>query len=229
MSHDKLRETFDQWAQAGRAESMEASHGITIDQVMPKLELKAGDTVLDLGCGNGWATRQLAQAAPGVQAIGIDVAPDMIARAEELHSYTIRARYDVGTFEHLEFADGHFSRAFSMEAIYYAIDLDKALTELHRVLGHGGRIDIVIDFYAERPGTKVWADHTGVDMHYLSIDEWKAAFERAGFTNFETERVVDPRGPGDEADFEANEWTPDWQTKLDTHAAGALWMRATKP
>ncbi|MFT5286064.1 MAG: ubiquinone/menaquinone biosynthesis C-methylase UbiE [Planctomycetota bacterium] len=228
MTHADLRTTFDQWAQNGRAESMESSHGITIAQVLPQLDFKAGDTVLDLGCGNGWATRQIAQAAPGVQAIGIDVAPAMIARAEELHSYTIRARYDVGTFEDLEFKDAHFSRAFSMEAIYYAVDLDKALAEVHRVLKPEGRIDFVIDFYAERKGTECWKSHTGVNMHYMSIADWGAAFEKAGFANFETERVTDPAGPGDEAAFEPSEWSPTWQGRVEMHAAGSLWMRATK-
>lgn len=226
MSHDELRETFDQWAQEGRAEKMESSHGRTISQVIPRLDVKAGNTILDLGCGNGWATRQLAQLAPGVQAIGIDVSPEMIARAEELHSYTIRARYEVMTFEELEFADGHFDHAFSMEAIYYAVDLDRALAEVRRVLGSEGRVEFVVDFYAERPGTEIWREHTGVNMHFLSIAEWQAAFERAGFGEFSTERVLDPQGPGDEAGFEPSLWSPTWKDHVAMHEAGALWMRA---
>ena len=41
-------------------------------------------------------TRMLAEAAPGVQAIGIDVSKEMITKAEELSSLRIRARYDAG-------------------------------------------------------------------------------------------------------------------------------------
>jgi SAM-dependent methyltransferase len=170
----------------------------------------------------------LAKSAPGVQAIGVDVSPAMIAKAESLHSYTIRARYEVGTFEGLEFADEHFDRAFSMEAIYYAVDLALALAEVHRVLSPGGRVDFVIDFYAERPGTRVWADHMDVPMRYLSIAEWGEVLAGAGFGGFETERVVDPSGPGDEADFEPSVWAPDWKTRVAMVEAGSLWMRATK-
>jgi hypothetical protein len=47
----------------------------------------------------------------------------MIARAEELHSLTIRARYEVGRFEALDFPDKKFDRVFSMEALYHAVDL----------------------------------------------------------------------------------------------------------
>jgi ubiquinone/menaquinone biosynthesis C-methylase UbiE len=229
MSHEKLATTFDDWARTGRAESMEKSHGVSVDQILPKLGIRAGETILDLGCGNGWATRLLAKSAPGVQAIGIDVSPEMVALAESLHSYTIRARYEVGTFEALDFKDAHFSRVFSMEAIYYAVDLDKALAEVHRVLAPGGRIDFVIDFYAERAGTKAWSDHVDVNMRYLSIDEWGAALAKAGFEGYETERVVDPAGPGDEASFEPSVWARDWRTRVEMFEAGSLWMRATKP
>jgi ubiquinone/menaquinone biosynthesis C-methylase UbiE len=58
----------------------------------------------------------------------------MIARAEELHSFTIRARYELGTFEALDFPAAHFDRAFSMEALYFSPDADRALAELARVL-----------------------------------------------------------------------------------------------
>ena len=67
-----------------------------------------------------------------------------------------------------------------------------------------------------------------VEMHFLSIDEWGEKLAAAGFTNYETERVVDPAGPGDEADFTPSDWAPDWQTKVAMHEAGSLWMRATK-
>ena len=87
-------DVFDQWALEGKDAGMEEGHSDVVRQVMETMDVRAGDQILDLGCGNGWATRLLAQLAPGTQAIGVDAAPAMIARAEELHSYTIRARYE---------------------------------------------------------------------------------------------------------------------------------------
>lgn len=228
MSHEKIASTFDEWAAAGRADSMQEGHSDVVEQVLSKLQIKAGETILDLGCGNGWATRLLAKSSPGVQAIGIDLSPAMIARAEELHSYTIRARYEVSPFEKLEFNDGHFTRVFSMEAIYYSPDIEAALSETYRVLAPGGCIDFVIDFHADNPGTRVWADHVPVSMHYFSAEEWKAILERFKFKDVAIERVVDSRGPGDEASFEPSKWAPDWDTKKSVHAAGSLWMHAAK-
>ncbi|MEO0651496.1 MAG: methyltransferase domain-containing protein [Planctomycetota bacterium] len=228
MTDTKIAETFTQWAEAGRDKDMEDGHGDVVSQVIDSLDVKPGHQILDLGCGNGWATRILAKLGPGVQSVGVDVSPGMISRAEELHSYTIRARYECSPFETLDFKDGHFDRVFSMEAIYYATDLDAALSEAHRVLKSGGEADVVLDFYAESEVTARWPELVGVPMQRLSEAEWKAAFERAGFDSVETRRVVDSRGPGSEADFEASRWYARWDEKVARHEAGSLWIRARK-
>ena len=64
---------------------------------------------------------------------------------------------------------------------------------------------------------------------YASFADWRAAFERAGFTSVSTKRVVDSRGPGSEADFTPDEWTPDWAAKVSSHEAGSLWIHGEKP
>jgi len=227
--NEKVVETFDEWAENGRHAGMEEGHGDVVRQVIEKLGIRPGEKVLDLGCGNGWATRLLAQTNAGVQAIGVDASKKMIARADELHSYTIRARYDHGSFETLDFKDADFDRLFSMEALYYASDLGKTLAEAFRVLKPGGHAAVIVDFYKESPATADWGDVMGLDLHYLSEAEWKAAFEEAGFQGIQTQRVIDSRAPGDEGALECDECTPDQQAKLDQHKAGSLWIQAAKP
>lgn len=230
MSREKTVATFDQWAEAGRADGMEDAHGDVVRQVIEAMQLAPGEKVLDLGCGNGWATRQLAQTAAGVQAVGVDASPKMIARADELHSFTIRARYDWCPFEALDFKDEEFDRVFSMEALYYAEDLDKALSELLRVMKPGARADIVLDFYKESPSTESWSKQMDLGhMHWKGEAEWRTTFEAAGFTDVSTSRVIDSRGPGDEASFTPDECLPTWADKVAQHEAGSLWIQAQKP
>jgi len=228
MGQEDVIRTFDEWAESGRAEGLEEGHGDVVRQVLDRLTVAAGEKVLDLGCGNGWATRLLAQANAGVQAIGIDASPRMIARAEELHSFTIRARYEVGSFEGLEFPDASFERIFSMEALYYTGDLNAALAECARVLKPGGVADVVVDHFKENPASERWGGLLGLDLHWLGEAEWKAAFEAAGFTNVTTERVVDSRGPGDEASFTPDEWHPSWESRRAAHEAGSLWIHGER-
>ena len=218
MSHEELARTFDRWAAEGRDVGMEEEHSGVFGQVVAQLRIVAGEQILDLGCGNGWATRLLAKAAAGVTAIGVDVSPKMIARAEELHSLTIRARYELAAFEALGFKDARFDRVFSMEALYYAVDLGRALGEAFRVLKPGGRADVIVDFYVESPSTQAWPAKTGLPMHYLSTTRWCEAFELAGFNEVSAQRVIDERTP---------------ETIDPLHVAskqdGSLWISARKP
>ena len=219
MSHDKVAAKFDEWAQNGRDVGMEEGHGDVVRKVIAEIGISAGDKILDLGCGNGWGTRLLAQSNAGVQAIGIDVAPQMIARADELHSFTIRARYDLGKFEELEFKDGEFTRVFSMEALYYATDLKKALQETLRVLKPGGKIDIVLDHYEENEASHDWSDQMGLDLHLLSEAEWCAAFEEAGYTDVKSTRI---QGEGRAAKGEVDQSdSKPW--------GGSLWIHGENP
>ncbi len=228
MTHQQLAETFDAWAQAGRHKGMELEHGDVVGQVLARMDLQAGESVLDLGCGSGWATRLIAQAKPGVSAIGVDISPAMIAQAEKEHRLTIRARYEVAPFESLPFGMGKFDRAFSMEALYYATDLPKCLREIARVLKPRGRADVVLDYYAENRGTALWPQVCGVTMQCLSEEQWCAAFLEAGFASVERERVRDARGPGKQADFQPSECYCDWSIWKSVKDAGSLWIRARR-
>jgi len=230
MSHDHpSRPTFDRWAQDGLDAAMETEHGDVVRQVLARMAPRPGEQILDLGCGNGWATRLLAKAAPGATAVGIDLSPAMVARAEERHSFTIRARYEVAALEALPFGDARFDRAFSMEALYYSRDLDRALSEALRVLKPGAPLDAIVDYYRESPQTASWECAFGVPVLWLGQEEWRERLERAGFVEVRLERVVDSRGAGAEADFEPSHCYADYATWRAIREAGSLWIHARKP
>ncbi len=226
MSHPRVVETFDRWADEGRDAELEQDHGDVVRQVLERLKIRPGERILDLGCGNGWATRLLARANAGVQAIGVDASPRMIARAEALHSLTIRARYDHASFEDLHFRDGEFDRVFSMEALYYAGDLARSIGECFRVLRPGGSAEVLIDYYEESPASEPWAKVMGLKLHRLSEAGWKQAFERAGFTNATSARLFDSHPPVPSSP--CNECEPTYQAKVALHQAGTLWIHAEK-
>ena len=54
------------------------------DLVLEAMELKAGDTVADIGCGSGFFTRRLAQAVgPSGTVYGVDIQPEMLEHLKE--------------------------------------------------------------------------------------------------------------------------------------------------
>ena len=115
----------------------------------------------------------------------------MIAKSEALHDLTSRARYERGRFEALEFSDGKFDRVFSMEALYYAVDLEQAITEIHRVLKPGGRYacsEYLLTPYFDWNNEEHVALHksflpTLAATHSMYPADVCAALERAGFNS----------------------------------------------
>ena len=50
-----VREEFDSWDTSGRSRGMEDRHWHTVKGALARIPIKTGDTVLDLGCGRGYA------------------------------------------------------------------------------------------------------------------------------------------------------------------------------
>lgn len=95
-----------------------------------------GKTVLDFGCGEGYATqRMLELGAAKVEAI--DISEGMIEQARETNNNDERANFQVMNAEELTFEDNQFDIVFG-GAILHHLDLDKAFNEIKRVLKPNG-------------------------------------------------------------------------------------------
>ena len=68
---ERLQLEFNRWAEAGEGEKMEQHHLDITLKTLRLMDLRAGQRILDLGCGSGWATRLLAHLALFLQARAI--------------------------------------------------------------------------------------------------------------------------------------------------------------
>ena len=67
---DKTTKVFDSWAKAGRAEEMEEGHGVTVGKFLGSISFDKPFSFLDIGCGNGWVVRKIAQLPKCKKAVG---------------------------------------------------------------------------------------------------------------------------------------------------------------
>ena len=190
---EQLRTEFNEWARAGKGESMERGHRPVGEQAIARMDVPADARVLDVGCGSGWATRLLAEYAPNGRVTGIDISDEMIRMARESSQAHGNVDYQMASAEQLPFEDNEFTHAFSMESLYYYRNIPKALNEIHRVLKPGGLFVAVVDLYWESEATHQWIDTLKVPVELLSIDEYRSLFTEAGFENVRDERILDPR------------------------------------
>jgi ubiquinone/menaquinone biosynthesis C-methylase UbiE len=108
--------------------------------------------VLDVGCGKGRFARVLLEQNPGAQIWGLDISEEMLRFVPAgIHT---RA----GTMTELPFADSTFDFAYATESLEHAVDIERAVNEMCRVLKPGGKL-VIIDKNAEHWGklkTPAW-------------------------------------------------------------------------
>ena len=190
---EQLRTEFNEWARAGKGESMETGHGPVGRQAIALMQVGMDARVLDVGCGSGWASRLLADYAVNGRVTGIDISDEMVRVARESSSSYKNVDFEVASAEQLPFTDNEFTHAFSMESLYYYRNIPQALKEIQRVLKPAGSFFAVVDLYWENEATHQWIDSLKVPVELLSINDYRSLFIDAGFTNIQDRRILDPR------------------------------------
>jgi SAM-dependent methyltransferase len=101
-------------------------------------ELRAGLDVLDVGCGPGTITADLAsRVAPGT-VVGIDRANEVIEQAKAVEGRPANARFEVGDAYALAYPDDSFDLVHAHQVLQHLSDPVAALREMRRVCRPGG-------------------------------------------------------------------------------------------
>jgi ubiquinone/menaquinone biosynthesis C-methylase UbiE len=104
------------------------------------LRPRPGGRGLDVACGPGGTTRQLAERLPGGTALGVDFAPDMVARARAASAGVNGVSFAVGDAERLSLEDASFDVVTCSLGLMYCYDARSALAHMARVLRPGGEL-----------------------------------------------------------------------------------------
>ena len=98
--------------------------------------LGAGMRVLELGCGTGYFTRELARSRADI--VAIDVSPELLEIARANCSGR-NVRYEIQNASALSYPDGVFDSVVGSSVLHH-LEIEEALREIHRVLKAGGTI-----------------------------------------------------------------------------------------
>lgn len=167
---------------------MMAPGGLLLAQTMAeRLELKAGETVLDLGCGRGQTSAYLARDF-GVNVVSVDLWISNAERLEKARQFGVETAItplqgDVRRGLPKEF--GNFDAIFAMQSFHTFGTTTGILNYLASLLKTGGRICIAQTCFDNEPvnlpdlyrQTNGW--HAEYEK-YHSPDWWRSAFETSG-------------------------------------------------
>jgi len=202
---------FDRWATEGKDRGMEERHWHTAKHALVRMPVEAGETVLDLGTGSGYALRALRETRDVGRSVGLDASSEMVRNAR---SYTDDDLLDFlrGDFQHLPFADDSVDHVWSMEAFYYAQEPGSVLRELRRILRPGGTFFCAVNFFAESEHTHEWQESVGVEMQLWDQAQYREAFRDAGLHVAEQDTIPDREIDIPPADAFPTE---DWERRED--------------
>lgn len=218
---------FDRWADAGRAESMAIGHQGVTEAAIRNWQMDSTSTVLDVGCGNGWAVRSLVAAGAG-HGRGVDISSKMIERARTATQGDARFQFEVAAADQLPFDSESTSHVLNVESLYYYPSPQQALIEWFRVTKPGGVLTIVVDLYEENPATHTWIEALDIDVHLLSAPQIVAMAEKAMWRDISWEQVLDPRPITKPEDFQISKYWPSYEMYLQYRQTGALVVHAKR-
>ena len=113
-----------------------------VAKVADAARIQRGQRVLDVGCGTGVLTKEIAsRVGSDGGAVGIDPNPGMLAVAAEQAGI---AEWREGIAESLPFADRSFDAVASQFALMFFRDRVRGLREMLRVLRPGGRLAVAV-------------------------------------------------------------------------------------
>ena len=140
--------------------------------------LKAGDRILDIGCGKGYLLYELTRAVPGIEVVGIDISEHAVVNAKE----QVRPFLRVGNAQDLPYDDNEFDFVFSLATLHNLglADVSCAVEEIERV-GKGSAKYIMVESYRnerEKMNLLYW-QLTCLSFH--SVDDWKWLYDMAGY------------------------------------------------
>ena len=163
-------------------------------------DLPHARTILDIGCGTGNNTAQIAQIAPHAQIEGIDIGEGMVAKARALYLDIPNLRFKQADARLLAY-DNQFDMAVSFWCIHSIIDKDSLCKSIVRALKPAGLVILsatgktpdqhpIWDSLLDIAQQKQWqpiaqALHTGNQYYPLEKKSMHNALENAGCVNID--------------------------------------------
>jgi len=140
--------------------------------------LKAGDRILDIGCGKAFLLYEFTKVVPGIKVTGIDISEYGINNAKQ----EVRPYLTIGNCTDLPFEDGSFDLVFSINTFHNLrnFELNKALKEMERVGGNAKYI--CVESYRnnrEKVNLLYWQLTCA---SFMDTEEWVWEYKNAGYS-----------------------------------------------
>ena len=140
--------------------------------------LKAGDRILDIGCGKGFLLYDFTRVMDGLELYGLDISEYALENAKP----EIKERLTLGNANALPWPDKHFDFVYSITTLHnlHNYDLDRALREMERV-GKNNKYVCVESYRNETEKANLLYWQVTCEA-FCTPDEWDWWFRQTGYS-----------------------------------------------
>ena len=151
---------------------------VVAERMAEHYDLKAGQKILDVGCGMAHLLYEFTQTVPGIEVTGLDISDYALAHAKE----EVRDRLIKGNAKKLPFDDDSFDLVISLTTLHNlrVYDLKSAVKEIERV--SKGNSYIMVESFRndlEELNMLYWQLTCA---SYYAVDEWEWLYKEWGYT-----------------------------------------------
>lgn len=201
---DSWQANADNWTAIISSNSIESRKLATNKAIVDAVFNAAPSTVLDLGCGEGWLSKELAD--KGIVVTGTDAIPALIEKAKE----KVNGNFVVASYEEIYSGKVSFPQLFDAVVINFALigkeSTENLLTALPSLINPGGQLFIqtlhpdsrkAIDDYTTGWKEGSW-DGLGdqftqpYQWYFRIMEDWLQLLQQSGFKNISTTEVLHP-------------------------------------
>jgi trans-aconitate 2-methyltransferase len=161
-------------------------------KLISELEFKGGERILDLGCGDGVLTAELAKLVPDGFVLGIDASESMIETARKDHAGA-NVQFELLDIDAINF-ESEFDLAFSNATLHWVKDHRKLLSNVFKALKNRGAarfqfagngncsnlIRILKEVTSAREYASYFSEHDW-PWYMPAVDEYRALLDEIAF------------------------------------------------
>jgi demethylmenaquinone methyltransferase/2-methoxy-6-polyprenyl-1,4-benzoquinol methylase len=164
---------------------MNLPHQGAVQRAIALMDLQASDHVLELGCGDGWACRVMADRTPKGMVIGLDPSNDAVREARAKSTAYENLLFLWSDPEQIPWQEDFFTRVACLGSVEMLRDARKAFREAGRVLVPGGTLWLLCPTSArDRGKTNGRADGAPDEVPKMSATEYRRLLQDLGYEHY---------------------------------------------
>lgn len=173
------------------AKNLNKSNFSMINQSIEALSVQDGNSILEIGFGNGAHIKDILNQAGNLRYVGIDFAETMVAEATESHEQEIKknqVEIHLASSDNIPFGDATFDKVLAANTLYFWENPEDHIKEIHRVLKVGGVLSLAIR-------SKAFMQKLPFVQHGFTMytqEEAEKLIKDSGFKIFKSEYTKEP-------------------------------------